>query len=500
MKKAIFKLSNNIVKVIFSIFIILYALLTTLSSVYVDNLDATFHVQYRFGINIYTIAGTILMLLLLLLMIKRDFFEKSERELLYSFLILCFLCGLMWIFNNDPVLREFDDATHCFEAASEISKGNLNVIKKGSYLSVYPNNLGIMTYDLLHIKIFGENGALYSIRIVNLIFVLIGYFYLYKICDLLFNKNRLVNCIMILLMFGSIQFVFYSYFIYGNCISYSLAILSFYYLLVFLNDNNKTKLLISSISIVIAITIKQNSLIIMIAEIIHLILYIIKNKKIFPMLFIVLVFIGVYCGTTLLHKYWGDLVECDYNSTKLPTICWLAYGVNYTNDAPGHYTNQFEIFHTANGFFGEYTKLEAKRFISDSFNRFKEAPLIGIRFYINKFLASWSNPQYEMFGQFRNAENDWMSQNIIGGDINKVIDSFLDCVQIVLSIGLISYLINEKDKNLIQLSCAVIVIGGVLFHMFWEVKAIYLYQYYLYLLPYGAYGLSLLFNKYRNEV
>ena len=44
---------------------------------------------------------------------------------------------------------------------------------------------------------------------------------------------------------------------------------------------------------------------------------------------------------------------------------------------------------------------------------------------------------------------------------------------------------------------AVIVIGGFLFHAFWEVKSIYLYQYFMYLLPYAAYGLvSLNDEKY----
>ncbi len=42
-----------------------------------------------------------------------------------------------------------------------------------------------------------------------------------------------------------------------------------------------------------------------------------------------------------------------------------------------------------------------------------------------------------------------------------------------------------------------IVFGGFLFHSFWEVKAIYTYQYYMYLLPYAAYGIYLLVNHKR---
>ena len=44
----------------------------------------------------------------------------------------------------------------------------------------------------------------------------------------------------------------------------------------------------------------------------------------------------------------------------------------------------------------------------------------------------------------------------------------------------------------------VIVIGGFLFHTLWEVKAVYLYQYYMYLLPYAAGGLVNILS--RNKV
>ena len=46
----------------------------------------------------------------------------------------------------------------------------------------------------------------------------------------------------------------------------------------------------------------------------------------------------------------------------------------------------------------------------------------------------------------------------------------------------------------------IIVIGGFLFHTLWEVKAIYLYQYFMYLLPYAACGLVSLFDKKDNHV
>lgn len=89
----------------------------------------------------------------------------------------------------------------------------------------------------------------------------------------------------------------------------------------------------------------MNSLIILIAEIIYLILDFIDNKKLLVVLFLVLSLSGIFVGTKGVQHYWENKAGVNYDELKLPTICWLAYGMNYDPRNPGHYTNQFEVFH-----------------------------------------------------------------------------------------------------------------------------------------------------------
>lgn len=492
--KKFFNISNYIVKIFFALFITLYSISNILFSVHINNLVSN-SVTYNFGIDIVSIIYLIIAVLFLVLLIKKNFFKISENKLLIIFLAICLITGLFWIFTNDIELRELDDAYNSFRIAKSINKGDYGVLSYRTYISVYPNNIGLVTYDLINIKIFGETGALYSIRLINLIFVLVGYYCLYEITKLLFNNNRLINCVLIYLMFGSMQFVFYSFFVYGNCLSYSFALLSVLFLLKFFKDNKVYQLLISAISIILSISIKMNSIIVLIAESIYVFLYILKNKRFITILFIVLSFTGMYLGTSGLQKFWGSKVDIDYNDTKLPTICWLAYGLNYDETNPGHYFNEFEVYHYDNGFNGEFTSNQAKIFINGVLNRFKEKPSLALKFYFEKFLVSWTNPQYEAFDQYRELNNSELSENIIAGDINDFLDNYWDAISTIISIGLAVYIVKRYRKvKLFELIGAVVVIGGFLFHSFWEVKAIYLYQYFMYLLPYAACGISLLFN------
>ena len=495
MKEKFFKLSDKVVKFFFSLFIILYSVGNIFFSAKINELTGNY-VVFLNDFNLIKIVYFVGIFLFLIYLIKKDFFGIKDFKLLCIFLGFSFVVGMIWIFINDPIIREAGDSYNCFNAAKNIVNGDYSSLSYKSYISTYPNNIGLVTYFMLHIKIFGEYMALYSIRIVNLIFVLLGYFSLYGITKLIFKNNRMTNCILIFLMFGSMQYVFYSFMVYGNCLSYSLGLLSVYCLLLFFDENKLIYIIISIISIIISISIKENSLIILIAESIFIILYILKNKKIILVFSIIFMLVGSYIGTSGLQKFWGDKVGINYSEVKLPTICWLAYGLNYDQRNPGGYTSEFEVFHVENGYMPQYTKLQAETFINGVFNTFKENPLLIFRFYVQKFLISWADPQYDCLDGYRELNNSEFVNDVIGGNISDILFNTWNGIANIIAIGLFVLIIKKyKDIDIFGLLPAVVVIGGFLFHAFWEVKSIYLYQYFMYLLPYGAYGLTLLFDK-----
>ena len=485
------KISDNIIRVCFSFFVLIYGILNIFFSTYTNR--NTFSNEFNFGLSFVNILVLAALITLLIFLIKKNFLNIDDKKLLIIFLSFCLIVGAIWILINDKELKDLDDRYNCFHAAINIVNGDYGSLSYKSYLSVYPNNFGFVTYLVIMIKIFGED-CLYLLRFINLFFVLVGYFALFKITSSLF-KNRMVNCILLFLMFGSMQFVFYSFIIYGNCISYSLGLLSVYFLIEYFDKYKVTNLIVCALMIVSSIIIKNNSLIILIAEIIYLLLNAIDKKKIINLLFIGMMLVLTFLGTSGLQKFWGDKANINYNETKLPTLCWVAYGVNYNKDRPGSYTNQFENYHALNGYVKAYTQEEARRFIDESLNDFKNNPVLAIRFYGQKLLASWSNPSYDAFDNYNELDNNSLVDNALYGDINKDLYYLLDGFSSIVSFGLIFLMIKKyKGMNLYTTIGMCIVFGGFLFHLIWEVKAIYLYQYFMYLLPYAACGINSLFN------
>lgn len=490
-----FKISTNIVKYCFGFFIVLYFIGNIFFTAHIDELVSNL-VEFKFGLTFINVFIILIILGLLYFLIKEDFFGISVKKQLIIFLIFCLAIGLIWIFINDPIIKEMGDSYNCFDRAKAIASGDFSPLGYKTYINMYPNNLGFITYLIVLIKIFNETGSLYAARIINLIMVVVGYLSLYGITKLQFKNNRLVNCSLIYLYYFNIQFIFYAYVVYGNCISYSFGLLSVYLLLKYFKDNKILNLVLSIITIILSIAIKNNSLIILIAEIIYLVLYILRNKKWRVIIAIVLMLSGTWLSTTGLQRFWGHFGEIDYGTTKLPTICWIAYGFNYDETKPGSYTYEFEDFHFENGFVQEYTALNAKAFIRGSLNAFKERPLLMLKFYAQKFLTAWCDPQFDCFDGYRALDNNDLVISFIGGDVNDILHNVWDSTMSVIAIGILAYIIKRfKNLELSQLLGAVIILGGFFFHAFWEIKSIYLYQYFMYLIPYAAYGLVLLFSK-----
>lgn len=488
------KIGIKVVRFFFIIFALLFAVGNLFITVRVDNLISN-EVNYEYGVSISVLLVFVILVVLLVIFIKNNYFNINEKVFLGIFLVMALVVSVYWLVSNDYHLVNYDDAYNVYMSAVSLIKYDFSVVGRKTYINMYPNNLGLLTYDFILIKFFGEIGSLYAFRIINIVFMLLGYFYLYKITDILF-KNRVINCTLIYLMFFSGQFIFYTFFAYGNCLSYSLSIISVYYLIKYIKQKKVWSSFLSVICIIISITIKMNSVIVLIAELIYLFHHFIKDKNIIIIIAVLISLLGTYLGTTGIQNFWAKKGQIDYKDTKLPLICWIAYGMNYDDSNPGHYFPEFEHYHWANEFDQEYTSTEANRYINEAVTFFTENPLNGINYYFKKFIASWANPQFEAFDQYRDSELTDLNKNIIGEKINSCIEYIWDATLSIVAIGIILFIfINKKERNIINYIGCVIVIGGFLFHAFWEVKAIYLYQYYMYLLPYAAYGFTFIIQN-----
>lgn len=489
MKEKFLKLSENIAKYCFCFFVLLYSIANIFFTFRRLRLDSPhMDAYYLFGINVYNF----LFIMMILFFIYVIFHKKtnSKKTIIY-FSLFTILLGAIWIISNPLELSELDDSFNCFKAANELANGNLGAIGYKTYINTYPHNLPLVTYFFALIKIFGRTGALWAIRFINLLFVLIGYLCLYEITKLMFNDEK-VNSVMVLLMFFSTQFIFYSYLIYSNVLSYSLGMISLLFFTKYIKNNRYIDLSCSLLFVVISAALKNNSLILLVAELIFVFLRLIKKFDYKIISLTVCSFILLTVLSTGIIKFWENRSDSDY-SNKLPLSCWIAYGMNYYERNPGGYTNEFEKFHYENDYVTEFTEIQTNQFIKNTLKTFADKPNVMAKFYAQKFLFSFANPEYDAFSGYNEIDQGWLTNNLIHGDktLNKIVVNAWDAASTLISIGLLFYCFgNKKNIHINDLLLPVCVFGGFLFHAFWETKSIYLYQYFLLLLPFAAKGLS----------
>lgn len=478
--------SSKIINFFFILFIIIFSLSCIITTNYLDfGHPSGYRIIYENGVNIINILLTIVFIIFIYIANKNNFFGVSEKLLLTVETGLFIIFGIcLIIMHNGTYLQS--DSGNVMDAAYKMFNGDYSVLDFKSYMNANPNNFGLFTIDYLLLKVLKQPLIVATIfRIINIIFSILLFIFIYKITDLLFN-DYMINMNLLLLFIGFNHLLFSSMFVYGNVISYSLSIISVYFLLKYFKTGKILLFCVAIITIMLSIFVRKNSLIVLIAEIIFIILYIIKSNKLVDIISIPVICVLLFLTTTGVEKYYGSLVNYDYSKTAMPTITWIAYGLNYDEKTPGRWFDEYDKIHVANNFETDLIKVEAKQFIDKTIEEFVKNPGLALDFFFKKFSSSWSDPRYDSFTRSHNSLNPLLETDAFQDSFTCYWDSWLT----IASIGLILLLVTRFKFKLEYMLPALCLIGGFLFHFFWEVKALYCYQYVLFLLPYVALGLS----------
>lgn len=488
------KFSIKVVQLVFTLFLVLFTISSFFFSAFRDSLTNKAFYEY-FPVISFLVAAVLVATLYLLK--KKGFLKQFDsKKNLAIFLVLALFLALYWNISNPHGLYDVDDAYNVMRSARAFVEHNYGPISYRTYMNTYPNNFGLFTYDALLVKLFAYR-AESAFRFISTIFMLIAYFYLYKILELFTDDEEIKN-ILVFLFYLTPQLIFYTYFVYGNVLSYSLGNMSLYYFIKYYRDDKKLNLFLAILFVVSSIFIKNNSAIILVAEVIFLFVKMIEKRKPILILVMVLMFASFYAVTEGVISIYENISDTSYDN-RLPKICWIAYGLNYEEHNPGGYTNELEVYYAQNDYVSEFVALRAEQFIDRVLEAFKDRPHLIPRFYMQKMLVAWANPEFEIFNQYAKVDLKGFNKDLVFGKSHEVFKQYLDGTESVIALGLFVYLIKHlfKEKDFTKLLLPTVIIGGFLFHSFWEIKAIYLYQYYFLLLPYAAIGLSTLLNRKR---
>lgn len=457
--------------------------------------------KYSFGILEIIIS---IVIVFIIAIICRKVIKKIPSNFLLIPIILFDIAIFFYWINAIKLNPETDQKMINDMAISFLNNDIVKFTNIAQYLFLYPYQFGLTLLVSLIYKIFGEN-FLY-IQYINAICSICNIIILFYISKLIFKDENIQKILAILLSVFSIYWMFFNVHFYGNIIGLTLALLSVLFTILYLNNNKIYYLIFTGIFISLSILIKTNYSIFLCGIILILILDIIKkwnlkNLLIIPIFLVGYLFINLGYSSLVHYKYNLDLPE------GTPMIAYVYMGMaepNAPTYTPGWYTDDTVILYRENNYNNEETSKQANKLIKNRLQYFLENPLYFLKYYSNKIGSTWLNPtfqtiwcslpgtRYRLYPEYAHYLGyHEKALSMVGGKLYNIEENILNIYQIITftfaGIGLFKL---SKDLDLKKALLPIIFIGGFLFHIIWETKAIYVIQYFFILLPFSAYGIN----------
>lgn len=466
--------------------------------------------------------------------------EKFRRGLLVFTLTFVFGLGILLILFGRTVPAA--DALSVYNAAAEWILGNADIIHPTvSYLSYYPQQIGLMAFLELLLRIWNLTGlsvpAWHFIKLVYVCLLCGAIWFQYLSLQYLWPENyKNISCCYLVLVCCNLPMIMYSSFVYGEIPSFAALSVGCYLLLRLLGSSSRILFtgFGSILFLTLSVLLRKNSLIPVIAVLLVLLFEALRpgrNGKMRLGLLIMAVCLAVTSvGILPLVQKCYEKKAGNTLSSGVTAMSYLAMGMQEASRGCGWY-NGFNIdtYDTA----GMDTALanEISRLaIDERLTYFREHPGYTADFYLHKHLSQWADGTYAS-RQATLATYGGRSaffKEVYEGSLSGGYIEWCNAWQNVLYLGVLVFCIGSLKKRrkskvvghmadqtaghtagctadhmADQLGAdrhgadrlyiyvgLIAVLGGFLFHTFWEANSRYIFSYSLLLMPYcgaGAY-------------
>ncbi len=472
-----------------------------------------FRVNINFGkelvnINYNHLSFYILLILgalvLLVLGIKGGKLVGSISESrLFTVLAVAFtLAGMYIIFNTTMTLR--NDPNYCFSAAKDFNLGDYRSLLFDHYLGYDSHQLGLVTFERI-LCLFSENIMFF--QLFNLALGILNNYLTYRIADLVFGGNALINKFAILLSFLFLPQLFFIMYIYGNIPGFTCLMTAYFFGLRALLGRGRlpwADLLLSVIFSAFAILIRSNYMIGVLALAIVALLDLIGRRRIVAAVTVLLAAVLIFTvPTRALHAYYEAESGIEI-SRGTPMILYVAMGLQEGPMGNGWYNAFNNNTYEDSGYDYEAAAQIGREEIGRRLSAFKADPGYAADFFSDKFISTWADPTFQSVNSAPaitlenwddKVRGELLNNIYSGGRAYSIIATLSNVVNVIIvAAAFLFYVLIFKSKEKTGLKEVLLLfmlytVGGMLFHLAWETKARYVQTYIYILIPAAAAGI-----------
>lgn len=431
------------------------------------------------------------------------FFEEKRRRnvLLAVVSVLAVGFGIYWVTTSKTYPQA--DQGYILQCARNICDGDFTRFQAGEYLAIYPYQLGMVSVLLPFVKLFGENDYL-AFQYFTALMLPVVFVSGTKIVRFISNDNARAEFLYIFCAATCFPLYAYTPFVYGDLCSLEIGMLAVWAFLSCLEKFKIYKLIALGLLTGIAVQMRENTLILVIAlEIVLLIRLISASRNRWKTAAMgIAVIAGIMFFQSCINLAYYEVK--DREADKLPVSTTIVMGLNDDYGRPGWHNWYIYNLFFENDMDSERAKQQAWRDFQVYIALYKNNPAYMVDFFARKMNAQWNAPMYQCIVMNNNliGEQGRLAHSMYShGRTGRLVERYMKIYQLVLYSSILSLLIaKRKSWNSIEkYTLLIAVFGGFLFSLMWEAKTRYVFPYLIMQLPYMAMGVNeiILFIKKR---
>ncbi len=405
--------------------------------------------------------------------------------------------GIVWVcaVRSAPT----QDSWIVTNAAASAAMGDYSDLQ-AEYFIRFPFQLGYVLWSELWIRVLNLQDNFLALEIINVL-CLAGTFAVLSHLARYISSCEKVFHFTLVLCAACVPAVLFCTFLYGNMPGLLFACCALLCAVLFMRKRRWYFAVAAAAAVGIAVSLKMNFMIVLVAMCIILTMDAVKQKKLSSVLCVILC---VACGLSV-----SAGVQAGYEKRAqtqfgdgIPMTSWMAMGFSDSVIAPGWYSGEYTVTNfKKHNFDADAASAESVEVIKDRIRGFAQAPGEAVSFFYHKFVSQWNEPTYQsiwtnevrgFYGgeQARSALAVWVCE-----DGRQTVEAFMNAYQQIILVGVcIAAVLCFMRRNEVAALLLLIILGGMLYHLLCEAKSQYSITYFILMLPLAAWGYDFIIN------
>lgn len=440
--------------------------------------------------NLFRIAVAIIVLYCIGKIAEKLQTMRARNLLLVGTCLMAGVIGVYWVvgLNALPMADQF----YLCQYAEAFNTGDYSGLAWGGYVSRYSQQLGIITMLRGYHILFGD---LY-VRAFQLTVALMVPFMIFAGCmivRIVTEKNGKAEVFYLLFMLLCVPMYAYSSFVYGDLISTVFGMFGVWMFLACLKRFSYVKMVLFALFLGIAVQLRQNLLILVIAVGIVAVIKLIYKHNLHSLLMLTALLAGVLVFHLGVRGLYADVED----APAIPALLYVVMGLNDDNGRPGWHNNyEYDTFAVCNDDVQIATDT-AKAHLKMYFDIYKEDPFYMLDFFTRKMNSQWQAPMYQCLVMTAYSGEEQLSpikEIYEYGEGVRVLEQLMKVYQMLMYGSILALLWKRRSdwKTIENYILLIAVFGGFLFSLMWEAKTRYILPFLFMQIPYMAMGMGAL--------